>query len=253
MEAIGSENVFAENLDQNAHEGIPHNNQDQLRNRNHAPRMTTPPEPHAANRDKDNEIVKLYKCCCIVGFSLFVVSCLVIGVLVYLLHQRTMELERCSNTNGYVPQILPPATTSPSLCEKELEKWQRLFQHERNITAEYTSRIVSDADSYSFTKIDLELCKAHYWNAQGALFVTWSVIVCLFASYCYCCCCKRRRYNRYGQQVVVYRQDWSHETIAWRYSLGNKQHQWFFVTQIQLFLLSCTQLHIIVSHYSQTK
>ena len=170
MEANGGNNVFAENLHQNAHEGTPYYNQDQLRNRNHAPQMATPPRPQAvANRD--NEIVKLYKCCCTIGFTLFAVACLVIVGLVYLLYQRTMELEKCYN--GYVPQILPPATTSPSLCEKELEKWQRLFQHERNITTEYTNKIVSDADSYSFTKSDLELCKV-----QGVLLERTGGSVC---------------------------------------------------------------------------
>lgn len=141
------------------------------------PVSATPPAPLTpANRE--NEVVRVYKCCAIMGYTLLAFAVLAIIVMGYRLHQTTLELDRCGSRRGYcVPNNAMEKETS--FCEKELEKWQRLFHDARNYTKDVVSRVISDADSYAFTKSELEECKAHYWYTVLALIATWWVIVCI--------------------------------------------------------------------------
>ena len=196
--ADNQEDVLRENLYEAAHDGLRHR-QHNVQNRNNV-------NPTTFN--KENEIyLRIYKYCIFVGYSLLLVTMVIALILGYFFHQKTLELEICNNgrTHRMSQQHKSLNKADSSLCQVELEKWQKLFHSERGSGKDMVDRIVSDAETYMNTKTDLEVCRTSYWYTLTALIVTWGTLVCIVMTVCYCRCCMVRQ-DRYSEhrQLVVY-------------------------------------------------
>ena len=159
--------------------------------------------PTNINKETENQYLNILKC-----FSFFFVVTIVAAIVLgYFLHQKILELEKCNIDHELFcsRSSLKHDSSSALSCQRELEKWEKLFRSERADAKDMVDKIVSDAESYVNTKTDLDVCRTSYWYTLTALMATWGGLGCIILTYCCCCCCCRVLRQRQRQRYEGHR------------------------------------------------
>ena len=213
--------LLRENLNQGAHEAEDnHNDDNNLRNRFHAvqrnidhpeaePRHNLPDNRNSVAQERNSHLV-FYQLCSLIGLVWFIISS---ASIIFLLYQIAQGGERCGYNNAAQPQLISDSSVQrdPSLCERELEKWQKMFNYERNYSSEMINNIITRIEDYTYVESELKVFKTRYYITVSALLATWVGLFCLALTCCYCYCQNLRRMGRYQQQqqLVVQYEDYT--------------------------------------------